>query len=69
MCLGVVMANNQLNIVVGQEVGRLYTEMMKNNQDVPPVTGLHELIHWNGAISRLNREMNVKFGSEGAAVV
>ncbi|HBQ6492258.1 DUF1738 domain-containing protein [Klebsiella grimontii] len=27
-------------------------------------TGLHELIHWSGAKSRLNREMKGKFGSE-----
>ncbi|WP_261371281.1 ArdC family protein, partial [Yersinia aleksiciae] len=30
-------------------------------------TGLHELIHWSGAKSRLNREMKGKFGSEGYA--
>ncbi|HGK4598916.1 TPA: ArdC family protein [Yersinia enterocolitica] len=30
-------------------------------------TGLHELIHWSGASSRLNREMKGKFGSEGYA--
>lgn len=28
-------------------------------------TGLHELVHWRGAKSRLNREMKGKFGSEG----
>lgn len=27
-------------------------------------TGLHELVHWSGAKSRLNREMKGKFGSE-----
>lgn len=31
-------------------------------------TGLHELIHWSGAKSRLNREMKGKFGSEGGGV-
>lgn len=31
------------------------------------VTGLHELIHWRGAKSRLNREKKGKFGSEGYA--
>lgn len=30
-------------------------------------TGLHELVHWSGAKSRLNREMKGKFGSEGYA--
>ena len=30
-------------------------------------TGLHELIHWCGAKSRLNREMKGKFGSESYA--
>ncbi|CNH03763.1 DNA primase TraC [Yersinia enterocolitica] len=30
-------------------------------------TGLHELIHWSGAKSRLNREMKGKFGSESYA--
>ncbi|MCS3607430.1 ArdC family protein [Erwinia rhapontici] len=30
-------------------------------------TGLHELIHWSGAKSRLNREMKGKFGSEDYA--
>lgn len=30
-------------------------------------TGLHELVHWSGAKSRLNREMKGKFGSEGCA--
>ncbi|WP_275148983.1 ArdC family protein [Citrobacter koseri] len=30
-------------------------------------TGLHELVHWSGAKSRLNREMEGKFGSEGYA--
>ena len=30
-------------------------------------SGLHELIHWSGAKSRLNREMKGKFGSEGYA--
>ncbi|MEB8265684.1 ArdC family protein [Klebsiella grimontii] len=30
-------------------------------------TSLHELIHWSGAKSRLNREMKGKFGSEGYA--
>ncbi|AXU97803.1 DNA primase [Erwinia persicina] len=30
-------------------------------------TGLHELVHWSGARSRLNREMKGKFGSEGYA--
>lgn len=30
-------------------------------------TGLHELIHWSGGKSRLNREMKGKFGSEGYA--
>ena len=30
-------------------------------------TGLHELVHWSGAESRLNREMKGKFGSEGYA--
>lgn len=30
-------------------------------------TGLHELTHWSGAKSRLNREMKGKFGSEGYA--
>ncbi|MDM2733169.1 zincin-like metallopeptidase domain-containing protein [Citrobacter sp. Cy070] len=31
-------------------------------------TGLHELVHWSGGKSRLNREMKGKFGSEGYAV-
>lgn len=30
-------------------------------------TGLHELIHWSGASSRLNREMKGRFGSEDYA--
>ncbi|RLM05411.1 ArdC family protein [Gibbsiella quercinecans] len=30
-------------------------------------TGLHELVHWSGGKSRLNREMKGKFGSEGYA--
>ncbi|UAY97880.1 ArdC family protein [Dickeya dadantii] len=30
-------------------------------------TGLHELVHWSGAKTRLNREMKGKFGSEGYA--
>ncbi|CQH54191.1 DUF1738 domain-containing protein [Yersinia enterocolitica] len=30
-------------------------------------TGLHELVHWSGAKSRLNREMKGKFGCEGYA--
>jgi len=30
-------------------------------------TGLHELVHWSGAKSRLNREMKGKFGSEDYA--
>ena len=30
-------------------------------------SGLHELIHWSGGKSRLNREMKGKFGSEGYA--
>ncbi|EKM5760261.1 ArdC family protein [Cronobacter turicensis] len=30
-------------------------------------TGLHELMHWSGGKSRLNREMKGKFGSEGYA--
>ncbi|MFK3708706.1 ArdC family protein [Klebsiella sp. NPDC088457] len=30
-------------------------------------TGLHELVHWSGAKSRLNREMKGRFGSEGYA--
>lgn len=30
-------------------------------------TGLHELVHWSGAKSRLNREIKGKFGSEGYA--
>ena len=30
-------------------------------------TGLHELVHWSGAKSRLNRDMKGKFGSEGYA--
>jgi Antirestriction protein len=30
-------------------------------------TGLHELVHWSGAKSRLNREKGGKFGSEGYA--
>ena len=30
-------------------------------------TGLHELVHWNGAASRLNREKGNKFGSEAYA--
>lgn len=30
-------------------------------------TGLHELTHWSGAKSRLNREMKGRFGSEGYA--
>ncbi|HHH2070130.1 TPA: ArdC family protein [Yersinia enterocolitica] len=30
-------------------------------------TGLHELIHWSGAKSRLSREMKGKFGSESYA--
>lgn len=30
-------------------------------------TGLHELMHWSGGKSRLNREMKEKFGSEGYA--
>ncbi|MGP6457476.1 ArdC family protein [Enterobacter ludwigii] len=30
-------------------------------------TGLHELVHWTGAASRLNREKGNKFGSEGYA--
>ncbi|HDL6608537.1 TPA: DUF1738 domain-containing protein [Yersinia enterocolitica] len=30
-------------------------------------TGLHELVHWSGSKSRLNREMKGKFGSEGYA--
>ncbi len=30
-------------------------------------TGLHELVHWSGAKSRLNREMKRKFGSEDYA--
>ncbi|HBK4689250.1 DNA primase [Serratia liquefaciens] len=30
-------------------------------------TGLHELVHWSGAKSRLNREMKGKFGSENYA--
>ncbi|MCB5297208.1 ArdC family protein [Yersinia intermedia] len=30
-------------------------------------TGLHELIHWSGAKSRLDREMKGKFGSEDYA--
>ncbi|WP_208951058.1 ArdC family protein [Rahnella sp. ChDrAdgB13] len=30
-------------------------------------TGLHELVHWCGAKSRLNREMKGGFGSEGYA--
>jgi len=30
-------------------------------------TGLHELVHWSGAKSRLNREMRGKFGSEDYA--
>lgn len=29
--------------------------------------GLHELVHWSGGKSRLNREMKGKFGSEGYA--
>ncbi|WP_199636292.1 zincin-like metallopeptidase domain-containing protein [Serratia sp. PAMC26656] len=30
-------------------------------------TGLHELVHWSGAKSRLNRDMKGKFGSEDYA--
>ncbi len=30
-------------------------------------TGMHELVHWSGAKSRLNREMKGKFGSEDYA--
>ncbi|MCI4117197.1 zincin-like metallopeptidase domain-containing protein, partial [Dickeya dianthicola] len=30
-------------------------------------TGLHELVHWSGAKTRLNREMKGKFGSDGYA--
>ncbi|QYM96584.1 DUF1738 domain-containing protein [Dickeya ananatis] len=30
-------------------------------------TGLHELVHWSGAKTRLNREMKGKFGSESYA--
>lgn len=30
-------------------------------------TGLHELVHWTGAKSRLNREKGGRFGSEGYA--
>ena len=30
-------------------------------------TGLHELVHWTGAASRLNREKGNKFGSEAYA--
>lgn len=30
-------------------------------------TGLHELIHWSGVKSRLNRDMKGKFGSKGYA--
>lgn len=30
-------------------------------------TDLHELVHWSGGKSRLNREMKGKFGSEGYA--
>ncbi|MBQ5265155.1 DUF1738 domain-containing protein [Klebsiella pneumoniae] len=30
-------------------------------------TGLHELVHWSGAKSRLNREMKGRFGSEDYA--
>ncbi|HFU2361831.1 TPA: ArdC family protein [Klebsiella variicola] len=30
-------------------------------------TGLHELVHWSGGKTRLNREMKGKFGSEGYA--
>ena len=30
-------------------------------------TGLHELVHWSGAKSRLNREMKGKFGSKDYA--
>ncbi|ATF95453.1 DNA primase TraC [Cedecea neteri] len=30
-------------------------------------TGLHELVHWSGARSRLNREKEGRFGSEGYA--
>ncbi|CRY76043.1 TPA: zincin-like metallopeptidase domain-containing protein [Yersinia enterocolitica] len=30
-------------------------------------TGLHELVHWSGGKSRLNREMKGKFGSEDYA--
>lgn len=30
-------------------------------------TGLHELVHWSGAKSRLNREMKGEFGSEDYA--
>ena len=29
--------------------------------------GLHELVHWSGAKSRMNREIKGKFGSEGYA--